>query len=284
MKNPGSIRYRLISGLAGLLPRRITYSIGETLGALSFLLLAGRRRSLCLNLGVVLGDPGSPALRRTGLRAMVNLARSIVEALLVSRMDDEYAARHVRIIDKADLKSILAGGRGVVLVTAHLGGWELGGFALARMGYKITTVAGVQLSPALSPAVRAMKARFGIRVVSSGGGSLAIMRALRRGEVVALHIDGDQYLGGLETTFFGRRTMMPRGPAALALRTGAALVPAFAVRTSRRNVDVYVEEPIPTDGENEAGLTARVLAVVETYVRRYPEQWCIVRPLWEAAR
>jgi KDO2-lipid IV(A) lauroyltransferase len=284
MKNPGPIRYRLISGLAGLLPRRMTYSIGETLGVLSFLLLPGRRRNLYLNLGVVLGDPGSPALRRTGLRATVNLARSIVEALLVSRMDEEYAARHVRIIDKAGLKSILAGGRGVVLVTAHLGGWELGGFALARMGYKITTVAGVQLSPALSPVVRAMKARFGIRVVSADGGSLAIMRALRRGEVVALHIDGDQYLGGLETTFFGKRTMMPRGPAALALRTGAALVPAFAVRTSRRNIDVCVEEPIPTDGEDEAGLTARALAVVEAYVRRYPEQWCIFRPLWEAAR
>jgi lauroyl/myristoyl acyltransferase len=283
MRSPGSISYHLISGLAGLLPRRVTYSIGETLGALSFLLLATRRRNLYLNLGVVLGDPGRRVLRRTGFQVAINLARSIVETLLVSRMNDEYATRHIRIIDKADLKSLRASGRGVLLVTAHLGGWELGGLALARMGYKITTVAGVQLIPALSPAVRAMKAHYGIKVVSADRGSLGLLRALSRGEMVALHIDGDQYLGGLETTFFGKRTMMPRGPAALALRTGAALVPAFAVRTSRRSIDVYIEEPIPTDGENEASLTARAIAVVEAYVRRYPDQWCIFRPLWEAA-
>ena len=270
----------LLSGLARVLPRRLSYLLGETLGVVSFLLFPQRRRNLAANLRAVTG--GGPGRMPTGLvlAATVNFARSVVETLLIPYMDDAYVARHVAVTDRAGLPSLAGAGRGVILVTAHLGSWEMGGFALARMGHRLTTVAGTQFSPSLSPLAKAMKARYGIAVVSAQRGTLTLFRALRRGEAVALHIDGDQFLGGLETTFFGRPTVMPRGPAALALRTGAALVPAFAIRTSRDRIHIYVEEPIPGDGEDEADLTRRLLAVVEAYIKRHPEQWCMFRPFW----
>jgi KDO2-lipid IV(A) lauroyltransferase len=269
-----------MSVLARVLPRRVSYLVGETLGGMCFLLCPGRRRIFYANLRVAAGQSSGRVSARMGFAVMVNFARSVVDTFLVSHMDDGYLARHVKVTDKADLGSLAARGKGIVLVTAHLGSWEMGGFALARMGHRITTVAGVQFSPSLSPMVKAMKARYGIAVTSASG-ALTMFRALRRGEVVALHIDGDQYIGGLETTFFGRRAVMPRGPAALALKTGAALVPAFALRTSRDSIHICVADPVPTAGEDEAGLTLKLLAVVEDVIRRHPDQWCMFRPIWE---
>lgn len=283
MRNPGQIGYLLLSRLARFLPRRICYLIGETFGAMCFLLCTRRRTALCANLRVVAGGAQGRLPVGLGLAVMVNFARSLVDTFLIPNMDDGYLTRHVTVIDKAGLRAIADEGKGIVLVTAHLGSWELGGFALARMGYKITTVAGIQFSSSLSPMVKAMKARYGIAVTSARSGGLTMFRALRRGDVVALHIDGDQYLGGLETTFFGRRAAMPRGPAALALRTGAALVPAFALRTSRDRVTIHLEKPISTAGASEATVTRSLVAVVEDFVRQHPDQWCMFRPIWEQA-
>lgn len=283
MWGPQQIGYWLLSGLARFLRPRISYLIGETLGAASFLLAADRRRKLYANLRVVNDRPRGRMPLRLGLAVMVNFARSVVDTFLIPYMDDRYLAEHVTLIDRAGLGAIAARGKGIILVTAHLGSWELGGFALARMGYAITTVAGTQFSASLSPMVKAMKARYGIAVTSAGAGALAMFRALRRGEVVALHLDGDQYLGGIATTFFGRPAVMPRGPAALALRTGAALLPAFALRTSRDRIAIHVEPAIPTAGRTEADLTRSLVAVVEQLIRQYPDQWCMFRPIWEQA-
>jgi phosphatidylinositol dimannoside acyltransferase len=280
MKNRGQIGYSLLSALARVLPRRICYLIGETLGAAHFLLAPARRRNLYANLEVVCGQPLGRRRFRLGLEVMVNFARGAVDTFLIPHMDEAYLSSHVAMVDKADLPSLLAAGRGVIVATVHLGSWELAGLVLARMGCSITTVAGVQFSPSLSPSVKAMKARYGITVKSAEAGGLAMFRALARGEVVGLHIDGDQYLGGLKTTFFGRPTVMPRGPAALALKTGAPLVPLFALRTSRDAIEVHLEPPVPADSGSEAEVTRRLLAVAENYIRQNPEQWCMFRPIW----
>jgi len=279
MGNLTGIGRFLVSMLARSLPRRVSYLIGETAGCACFLLRPARRRKLCSNLRVVTRPPDGRVPARLAMAVMVNFARSVVDTFLAPHMDNRYLARHVRITDRPGLASLAGRGRGIILVTAHLGSWEMGGIALARMGYKITTVAGVQFSRSLSPVVKALKAGYGIAVTSPLG-SLAIFRALRRGEVVALHLDGDQYVGGIETAFFGRPARMPRGPAALALRTGAALVPAFAVRTSRDSIHILIEDAIPTEGEDEASLTLRLAEVVESFVRRHPDQWCMFRPIW----
>jgi len=193
-------------------------------------------------------------------------------------------SRMVDVEGRDKLDSALESGRGVVLATAHLGSWELAGAALAAMGYGITTVAGVQFSPSLSPFIRQMKERLGITVVSMDIGALRIARTLRKGGVVALHADGDQFRDGVSVKYFGRDVTLPRGPAALALKTGAALLPAFAIRTSRRHVTIMIEDDVSMEAEDERDVTQLIATAVEKYVRRYPEQWCMFRPFWEDAQ
>jgi KDO2-lipid IV(A) lauroyltransferase len=152
------------------------------------------------------------------------------------------------------------------------------------MGYSITTVAGVQFSPALSPFIKKIKQDLGIDVVSSTTGLRRIMKALARGEIVALHIDGDQFVGGVEVDFLGRKARLPSGPSVLALKTGAAVIPAFAVRIAGRRILIVIEDEIPLENMDEAGITRMIVEMAEDYIRRYPHQWCMFRALWEAGR
>jgi lauroyl/myristoyl acyltransferase len=270
----------VVSTLARILPHSLAYLLGETMALACFLLCAGRRRNLLRNLKVVLSGQDQVHSRRLALHIMLNFGRSVVETFMIPHLTPEQIDSKVSIIGKATLDSLTSSGRGAVLVTAHIGSWELAGIALAGMGYEITTVAGIQFTPSLSPFVRDMKASRGISVVSPGKGILKLPKALRGGGFVALHIDGDQFMGGIETEMFGTRTRLPRGPAALALKTNAAVVPAFSVRTSRDRLLIIVESEIPTEGENEVTLTKKIAIVVEEYIRRHIDQWCIFRPMW----
>ncbi|MFH1312023.1 MAG: lysophospholipid acyltransferase family protein [Candidatus Eisenbacteria bacterium] len=278
------ICYVVLSTLARILPPSISYLIGETLAVVCFLLCTGRRRNLTSNLRIVLGDSNLSGLSRVVFRVMLNFGRGVTEVFMIPHLSDKHLLANTTIEGRERLDSIVSAGRGVILVTAHLGSWELGGAALAAMGYKITTVAGTQFTRSLSPHIKAMKRARGIEVVSAEGGTLSIVRALRRGEAVALHIDGDQYLGGITTDFFGRKTVLPRGPAGLAIKTGAAIIPAFAIRTARGKITVRIEEEIPVHGPDENILTASVAAVVEDRIRRYADQWCMFRLIWENAQ
>ena len=272
---------RSLSLLARFLPVDLSYLLGETLAGAYYLLCAERRRAISANLSIVLG-PERKGLFRVGFRLMRNFGRNVVETFMLPHLRPERLADMVDISGRERIDRALASNRGVILVTAHLGSWELGGAALAAMGYSITTVAGVQFSPALSPFVKKIKEDLGIDVVSSRTGVRRIVKALEDHKLVALHLDGDQYVGGVEVDFFGRRTRLPSGPAVLAARTGAVVLPAFAIRTGKRRFRLYIEDEIPVGDCGKAEVTRRIVKVLEDYIRRYPDQWCIFKRFWEA--
>jgi KDO2-lipid IV(A) lauroyltransferase len=282
MARLSSAAYSFVSFLAGSMPIRLSYLLGETLGGVLFLLRGKRRRALTANLRVVLGR--DRRVGRPALKGGVNFGRAVVETLLVPHLTGVYYEEHVEWSGLEHLDSALARGGGAVLATAHLGSWELAGAALARRGYALTSVAGVQFTAGLSPHLKELKRRLGIEVASPPAGALKLMRALNRGGIVALHIDGDQFFGGIEVEFFGQRTVLPRGPAALAMKSGAALLPAFGLRTGRDRIRIVIEAEVPVRGSGEDEVTRRLLRTVERYIRSHPDQWCMFRALWEDER
>jgi lauroyl/myristoyl acyltransferase len=280
MTSRAEIGFRTLSMLARILPSGISYLLGETLGSGYYLLSPGRRSAIAANLTAALGRQQG-GFSRTGFRQMVNFGRNVVEIFMLAHLLPRDLSRMVRVEGREKIDRVLKSNRGVILVTAHIGSWELGGAALAAMGYRITTVAGIQFNARLSPHVRKIKENVGINMVSSETGVRGLVRDLHRAGIVALHVDGDQFTGGIEVDMFGRRLAMPAGPVALALQTNAAILPAFAVRIGRRSVCVRVEDEIYTGDRDESAIMERIVRLVETYVRRYPDQWCMFRDLWE---
>jgi KDO2-lipid IV(A) lauroyltransferase len=272
--------YAFLLALGRLIPRRLSYLLGETSAVWFYRLSKTRRCNLRGNLTAVMGTAAPEEVEAAALRVMKGFGRNIVDTLLLPHMKPAELDAAVDVVGSGLIDTAIASGRGAILVTAHLGSWELAGAALAARGYRMTTVAGTQFTPAVSPAVKAMKQQIGISVVSAETGTYRMVKALRKAEAVVLHLDGDQYGGSAGAVFFGKEVGFPRGPAALALKTGAALLPAFAVRISRERMTIFIEEEIATQGEDEASLTVKLASVLEDFIRRYPDQWCMFRRFW----
>ncbi len=279
MNTISAFAYRSLSLLARLLPLEVSYLIGETLALLTFPLLRTRKRNLERNLRVVLSQerPSHIEITKLAIMTTLNFGRAVVDAFVIPYVKNKRI--DVTFSGMENLGAALGAGKGVILVTAHLGTWELGGAILADMGYRFVTVAGVQFTDGLSPHIKAIKKSKGIDIADNTS-ILKLYRVLKSGGIVVLHIDGDRYFGGVEVSFFGKKTLMPRGPAALAIRTGAKLLCGFAIRRSRCKIKIIITPEIPVMAENEAELTQRVVQVVQTYIGKYKDQWCMFRPIW----
>ena len=180
------------------------------------------------------------------------------------------------------LEAAIADGKGAVLLTAHLGNWELGGVLLCQQQLPVSSVY-VKDAFADVERFRSFLRNLGeVEEIAIAPGaawsSLPVLRALRAGRLVAMQGDRDFDGRGIPATFFGELVRFPRGPFLVALLTGAPIVPAFVSYTRRYRFEASFGEPIyvPSTGDRERDLTAAVArwaAVLEAEIRRVPTQW-----------
>ena len=170
--------------------------------------------------------------------------------------------------------------------TASCGGWDFGGAWFGSHGWKATVVVEPLEPPELFEWFAAFRERFGLTVVPLGQeAGTAVLRTLRAGGIVGLVCDRDTQRTGVEVEFFGERTTLPAGPATLALRTGAVLLPT-AVYFEGSGHRGIVRPPIPTERSGEglrrdvARITQQLAHELEALIRRAPEQWHLLQPNW----
>ena len=176
----------------------------------------------------------------------------------------------------------LGAGRGLVIVTAHTAGWEVVGSRLVRRrGVSLVIVEEAESDPAASAIQDEVRRALGVGIVHAGRdalSSLPLVRHLRSGGIVALQIDRlGREMKGVTVTMFGVPTMVPLGPAKLAMLTGAPILTMFASRLGFRRYEVEVGAPIRLGraaSEEELGAAMRCAAqAMEAFVRRHPTQW-----------
>jgi phosphatidylinositol dimannoside acyltransferase len=178
-------------------------------------------------------------------------------------------------------------GTGAMLALPHLGGWEWAGRWLADSGYPVTVIVERVDPPELFDWFVSWRRDLGMTVVPLGpDAGRAALGALRGNEVVCLLCDRDIQGGGVEVEFFGERTTLPGGPATLALRTGAPIIPVGVYFTERVNGHHAVVRP-PVASERRGKLrdditrvTQAIAGELELLVRRAPEQWHLFQPNW----
>jgi KDO2-lipid IV(A) lauroyltransferase len=180
-----------------------------------------------------------------------------------------------------ELDRALAGGRGAILVTGHLGSWEAAALELAARGYPLTVVTGEQLGR-LAPAVRRQKAASGIAVVRPADGMRALYRHLERNRILVLLIDGDVWRRGRTVSFLGRPTLFPWGAERLARTTGAPLLSAVMRRGERGRLKAEIFPALDL-AAGPARTMRALVAPLEAAIAADPAQWCLFRRLWEPA-
>ncbi len=235
--------------------------------------------------------PDPEVVRRWALRSYRNYARYWVEGARLPTTPPEVVLRRF-FLDwgSRHLEEALASGRGVLLALPHIGSWEWGGAFLALEGHPMTSVAERVEPAALYHWFLEQRQAIGLKIVPlDDDSSRVLLRELRRGGVVGLVCDRDILGNGMKVEFFGEETTLPAGPATLALRTGAVLIPA-AVYSGPGDVHLgLVTSPIDTTRTGSlrtdvARITQELATRFEWMVRRAPEQWHLYQPNWPSDR
>ena len=277
--------------MARALPERAAFALGRMAGQVISATAGQRGRMIERHLQRVHGGALSEAaLAREVRRAFASYARYWVESFRLP--DTEFAALDAGMswqgIDRLD--DALAEGKGAVLALPHLGGWDFGGAWFCGLGYSITVVVEAVEPPELFEWFVDLRRGLGMTIVPLGPeAGTAILKTLKANGVVALVCDRDISGGGVEVEFFGERTTLPSGPATLALRTGAPLLPVSVYYRDRGGHLGVVRPPVDTTRtakfrDDVARVTQALAGELETLIRHAPEQWHLMQPNWPSDR
>ncbi len=282
---------RVGSALAAGLPRMVSYRVASVLSGIAFVVMPDKRRGASENLArVIRKPPESREVRALARQMFRSYALYWVDFFGLNGRIRGKVHEIVRTEGLEHLKEALRGGRGALLVTAHLGNWDMGGAALVETGElpELSAIVEPVTQKASERTVTSMRERRGIKVIPLGR-PLGIARALRRNEVVLVVgerlIDGD----GIEVEFFGEKTLFPGGAAYWSAKLGAPIVPGFCIRQQDGTYVSHIEAPlelaVAENGEFDVvASTQRLADIIENYIARYPEQWCMLQPIWGNAR
>ena len=278
--------YALGALLVRILPRRLARAVAVRLADMRFALDSRNRKAVESNVRQVLG-PGAADVQvhRLARRIFRNFACLVLEFLSLPQLSRRDLSRDVRIRGWRHFEAARARGRGVVLLGAHVGSWELGGAVLAKLGVPVAAVARDHGHPRVTRFFNRRREAQGIRVVGfKGSAASEVLRVLRRNGVVALLGDRDLADSGADVRFFGRPARLPRSPVTLARRTGAAILPAVAVRRERGGLHLIFERPIFVGDAARMGADTsarRCAAALERHIRRHLDQWFAFERVWE---
>jgi len=250
-------------------------------------LLPRVRRQALQNYGGILHLPvDAPEVRRVAREAMVGYTKLLADFLALSRLSRDDVMRMVDWRGWDHLQAALDGGRGVIVVTPHFGNWDMAAAAAAARGLKVTAVTDHYGDEDLNRRVTAARERFGVSVVPlTVNAGRSVLGALRRNEIAALVCDLAKEGRNVKVMVCGQQAMVPAGPALLALRSGAPVVPVMCRRQSDNRYLLEVQPVVDFErsGDLEAD-TARLAQAImgrfEPELLRRPEQWYLFSPMW----
>jgi Kdo2-lipid IVA lauroyltransferase/acyltransferase len=279
---------RLLAAFLGALPRSLARAFGISVGLLVYAVYPRLRRVGMRNLALALPATTTTERKRILRGVYINLGRLLAEFCLFPRYTRENVERIAVYEGFQNFAEAQARGKGVVFLTAHLGGWEVSSFAHSLYGHPMNIV----MRPLDNPYVDAMVDRYrtlhGNRTVSKQDFARGLLTALRQGETVGILMDTNMTPPqGAFVDFFGVPACTATGLARVALRTGAAVVPAFGVWDRHLGKYKICFEPplrLVSTGDDEADAlanTALFTKAIEGYVMRYPDQWLWVHRRWK---
>lgn len=275
--------YRFIRLLARILPERLSFAMGRGIGLLAYYALAGRQRTVVADIQVALHLPEREAAR---------LARESGAALGLTGAEFlRFSGRHellrkrISFQGEEHLRHALAAGRGVIILHAHIGNWELCGQAMCLAGYRLHPVVKVQTSGRVYEEIDRERRQSGMVPITRGFSLREMLRVLRRGECVL--IMPDQHASkGVIVPFFGRPASTARGIPILARLSGAPVVPVFIyrVRPGYHEIRIHPELEMARTGDEQldtATNLARINKVLENAIMEAPAQWFWLHKRWK---
>lgn len=290
MHNLERISYRAIEMLfncLGRIPRKSAGRIADFVGRLIFLVDKKHRRIAIDNLRYAWGhQKSSYEIRTLARQVFINLVKVVLEIGWSLNLDEKELVQYFKIEGLTGFKKVYEKGKGVLILTAHFGNWELLTVIGIMGGYPLSIVYRPLDFKPLDRFFINLRTRFGGKVIPKRRALREILRSLNRGELVALLMDQNvDWYEGVFVDFMGHRACTNSGLALLALKTGAPVVPVFLVReTDGFTAKVLPEIPFDKTGDKIRDLehnTQKYNKAIESFLRQYPDQWFWLHQRWK---
>jgi lauroyl/myristoyl acyltransferase len=281
--------FRLIIFIGRPFSTRVGYFVAPIIADICYIFYWSGRRALHQNLSRVLETSDRRVLGRVARRSVRNFSKYVVDFIHFYTMSQEDVRRRIVFNDFERLNAAVAEGKGIIFVTLHFGNWDMGAAGLAAYGYAVDAIAETFELPQMNDLVQGYRRQLGVNIIPMERVGPRVVRALRRGDILALLIDVPAPGASVAVEFFGAVAEIPAGPARIALRTGARVIPAVLAREPghdemiRPILDFDVRlQPSGDEEQDVRELTQQIMSALERFIRRYPDQWFMFRPMWPA--
>jgi Kdo2-lipid IVA lauroyltransferase/acyltransferase len=271
----------------GLLPRPLALRVGTIIGQLAHLVLPHLRRHAERNLRIALPEADERERDRIKRGTFRNLGHLLGEISQFPRFNRANIESVVGYEGLENYLSAVAQGRGVILLTGHIGAWELSVYAHSIYGHPMSFLARRVDNPLVERLAESQRARFGNRSIDKKNSVREVLKTLKAGGVVGILADlNASREEGVFCDFFGVPACTTAGVATLALRTGAVVLPGYIIWDEAARIHrLHFEPPIETinTGNQKDDVqinTARYTAALEAIIRRHPDQWLWIHRRW----
>jgi KDO2-lipid IV(A) lauroyltransferase len=271
---------------------RIPYAVGQFLGRMlgAFFTMIPLKR-IAISLGHIqksFGDSMERAeAKKLNRRVLIHFGQMLFEVPHIMRLSHGNLSKYVVFNNEENLLGAMEKGKGVFILTAHFGNWELMAAAIAlRFGAGEVVVRPIDFQ-ALDQLMNNLRSRFGTDIIPKQRAMRRVMAAIKKNKVVGILLDQNvDWYEGVFVNFFGRWACTNKGLALMAIKTGTPVIPAFSVRQRGGCYRIFFEKEIKLirTGDKTRDLednTALFTSIIEKYIRRYPDQWFWFHRRWK---
>lgn len=282
--------YGFTAKLAGYfisrLPRSLALILGCWLGNLVYWLAQEQRRLACEHIRLSLELSDRRNVKTIAKKCFKNLGKTLVEFMRFPRMNPNQIEKYVRFEGIQHVHDALAKEKGAIILTGHFGNWELLAASISTFITPLFPIVRKLRSPRLNAIVSSYREKAGYSTIDRDTGVRQALKCLKRNELLGIVADVDTTVNGVFVDFFGRPAYTPYSPIAFALKTGATILPSFIVRQPDGTHQVIIEPPLRLiqcdDKEKELVDNTQIFTkIIESYIRKHPEQWIWMHKRWK---
>ncbi len=277
----------ILKKIIELLPFKSVGHIGNFFGTFVYYCIPIRKKLTLQNLANAFPEKDFSEINTLALATYKNLFISLLEIFWFSRLTKKNIHEIVTLENTEKISQLLKKEKGLIVLSAHFGNWELGALALGlEIQEGILVIVQQQRNMYVDRLMNNFRTMFNNTTVTLGKAPREIIRAIQNNKVIALLADQSGGEDGLFVEYFNRPVSTRSGPAIFSVRNGTPIIAAFMVRQPNGTYIATLEE-INTENlngtteEKVRELTQRHVAVLENYVRKYPEQWLWLHKRWK---
>ncbi len=274
----------LIAGFVRLLSDRLMYFIADRMADFAFSVVKMRRQVTLDNLHLAFPEKSEKELVDIAVRAYRGFARMIFDYSRLPLLNASTIDKYIETMDTKPIEEKMKQGKGVLMLSGHFGSWEICGSGLSIKGMPLSFLVGEQHNKLVDDEMNRLRMSAGVEIIQMGVALRGVIKVLRNCKCVAILVDQDAGMDGTFVNFFGKPASTPKGPAAFALKTKAAVFMMSCIKTeSGRHKIVFEEIPVdsPDPDDPVKDITQRYTAVLEKHIRMHPDHYFWMHRRWK---